>query len=274
MNATVKGTPTGIPGQRRVEHIMGMPIGIDVRGPDVDPAALDRAFAWLRWVDATFSTYRRDSEISRLNRGELAAADVHPDVRAVLARCAELREETNGYFDVEAALLWQWERVGDDALRLGAVDPSGLVKGWAVERAARLLEAAGAGAYSVNAGGDVRVRGCPTPASAWRVGIQHPTLRDKVAAVIAATDLAIATSGAYERGAHIVDPHSGQPAGGVLSVTIVGPDLATADAYATAAYAMGRHGPAWTTRLVGHGYEAMTILDDQTVLSTPAFPAL
>ncbi len=208
MNATVKGTPTGIPGQRRVEHIMGMPIGIDVRGPDVDPAALDRAFAWLLWVDATFSTYRRDSEISRLNRGELAAADVHPDVRAVLARCAELREETNGYFDVEAALLWQWERVGDDALRLGAVDPSGLVKGWAVERAARLLEAAGAGAYSVNAGGDVRVRGCPTPASAWRVGIQHPTLRDKVAAVIAATDLAIATSGAYERGAHIVDPHS------------------------------------------------------------------
>lgn len=93
-----------------------------------------------------------------------------------------------------------------------------------------------------------------------------------MAAVVVATDLAIATSGAYERGDHIVDPHSGQSPSGLLSVTIVGPDLATADAYATAAYAMGREGPSWTARLVSAGYEAMTILDDQTVLSTPAFP--
>jgi len=253
---------------------MGMPIGIDVRDPEVDPGVLDRAFAWLRWVDATFSTYKPDSEISRLNRGGLALRDAHRDVRAVLARCAELRAETGGYFDMGAALLAQWERVGDVALRLGAVDPSGLVKGWAVERAARILEEAGARAYRVNAGGDIRVRGRPSPASGWRIGIQHPSLRDKVAAVIEATDLAIATSGAYERGAHIVDPHTGRPPEGVLSVTITGPDLATADAYATAAYAMGREGPAWTARLVARGYEAMTILADQTVLSTPAFPAM
>jgi len=118
------------------------------------------------------------------------------------------------------------------------------------------------------------VRGRPSPASSWRIGIQHPTLREKVAAVIEATDLAIATSGAYARGAHIVDPHTGRPPDGVLSVTIVGPDLATSDAYATAAYAMGREGPAWTAQLVARGYEAMTILADQTVLSTPAFPAI
>jgi len=263
-----------LPGHRRVEHIMGMPIGIDVRDPAVDPAALDAAFAWLRQVDALFSTYKADSEISRLNRGELALADAHPDVRAVLTRCAEARVETDGYFDSGAAFLMQWERVGDVALRLGTVDPAGLVKGWSVERAARILEAAGARAYSVNAGGDIRVRGCPAPASGWRIGIQHPTLRDKVAAVVESTDLAIATSGAYERGAHIIDPHTGRPPEGVLSVTIVGPDLAMADAYATAAYAMGRAGPAWTARLVGRGYEALTILDDETVLSTPAFPAV
>ena len=253
---------------------MGMPIGVDVRDPAVNPGALDRAFAWLHWIDATFSTYKPDSEISRLNRGDLALPDAHPAVRAVLARCAELREETGGYFDSEAALLAQWERVGNVALRLGAVDPSGLVMGWAVERAARLLEQAGARHYSVNAGGDIRVRGRPSPASGWRIGIQHPTVRDKVAAVIEATNLAIATSGAYERGAHIVDPHTGRPPDGVLSVTIVGPDLAMADAYATAAYAMGREGPAWTARLVALGYEAMTIRDDQTVLSTPAFPTV
>src|SRR5579871_6023706 len=96
------GTPTtrGWPG--RVEHIMGMPISIDVRDPEVDPDAIERAFDWLRWVDATFSTYRPDSAISRLNRGELALDEVHPDVRAVLARCEELRLETHGYFDIHA----------------------------------------------------------------------------------------------------------------------------------------------------------------------------
>lgn len=251
---------------------MGMPIRIDVRDPDVDPTALDHAFDWFRWVDATFSTYTPDSVISRLNRGEATLSDAHPDVRAVLERCAEVCQETDGYFDIHSAMLAQWERVGDVALRLGAVEPAGLVKGWSVDRAARILEAAGTRNYVVNAGGDIRVHGCPAPATCWRVGIRHPLQRDKVAAVVVATDLAIATSGAYERGDHIVDPHSGQPPNGLLSVTIVGPDLAMADAYATAAYAMGREGPSWTARLVSAGYEAMTILDDQTVLSTPAFP--
>ena len=253
---------------------MGMPIRIDVRDPDVDPAALDRAFDWFRWVDTTFSTYTSDSVISRLNRGEMTVSETHPDVRAVLARCEEVRQETDGYFDIHSAMLAQWERVGDVALRLGAVEPAGLVKGWSVDRAARILEAAGAQNYVVNAGGDIRVRGGPAPATGWRVGIRHPLQHDKVAAVVVATDLAIATSGAYERGDHIVDPHSGQVPSGILSVTIVGPDLATADAYATAAYAMGCEGPSWTARLVSAGYEAMTILDDQTVLSTPAFPKL
>ncbi len=256
---------------RRVEQIMGMPILIDVRDTEVDPAALDRAFDWLRSVDATFSTYKAASAISRLNRGELSLADAPPEVRAVLARCEELRVETNGYFDARAP----FRAAGSSApgvLRVaGGIDPSGLVKGWSVDRAAALLDEAGARNYHLNAGGDVRVRGHASPGQRWRIGIQHPLLRGKVAAVVVASDLAIATSGAYERGEHIVDPYTGRAPAGVLSVTIVGPDLATADAYATAAYAMGRAGPAWTARL--SGYEAMTILADQTVLSTPAFPS-
>ncbi len=268
METILSDAPRGL---RRVEHIMGMPIIVDVRDPDVDPAALDRVFDWLRVVDATFSTYRPDSDISRLNRGELTLAGAHPDVLAVLERCEQLRVETNGYFDIRAPFLSRQETGADAAHPPGVGDPSGLVKGWSVDRAARILDAAGALNYCINAGGDIRVRGYPAPAPCWRVGIQHPTLRDRVAAVVTANDLAIATSGAYERGAHIVDPRTGQVPTGVLSVTIVGPDLATADAYATAAYAMGRAGPAWTARLAG--YEAMTILEDQTVLSTPAFPA-
>jgi thiamine biosynthesis lipoprotein len=244
---------------QRVEHVMGMPVVVDVRDPDVDDAALDRMFEWLRFVDATFSTYKADSEISRINRGELSIENAHPDVREVLDRCEELRHETNGYYDARP--------VSADVL-----DPSGLVKGWSVDRAAAILDEAGARNYAVNVAGDMLLRGRAIPDDSWRVGIQHPTERDKVAKVVAANDLAVATSGAYARGDHVLDPHTRRAPEGVLSVTITGPVLATADAYATAAFAMGVQGPMWTARL--RGYEAMTILADETVLSTAGFPAV
>jgi thiamine biosynthesis lipoprotein len=247
-------------GVRRVEHQMGMPILVDLRDEDRDSAgALEQIFAWFSWVDATFSTYKQDSEISRLNRGELALESAHREVGWVLARCETLHHETNGYFDIHAA--------SPDRL-----DPSGLVKGWAVDRAAAILDAAGLRNYAINAGGDIRLRGRPIPEAIWRVGIEHPHEHDKVAKVIEATDLAIATSGEYARGQHVLDPHTRRPPTGVLSVTITGPDLATADAYATAAYAMGEtRAINWTARL--QGYQALTILTDGRVLSTPGFPS-
>jgi thiamine biosynthesis lipoprotein len=127
-----------------------------------------------------------------------------------------------------------------------------------------LLDAAGVREYVVNAGGDMRLRGT------WRVGIQHPVEREAVAAVVEATDLALATSGEYARGRHVLDPHNGAPPSGVLSATISGPDLATADAYATAALAMGASiAPHWVARLRGYG--ALLILEDERMLSTPSF---
>ncbi len=244
------------PGVRRVEHVMGMPVVVDVRDEEVDESALVDVFVWLRWVDATFSTYKEDSEISRIDRGELPLADAHPEVRAVLARCDELRAETGGYFDVRA------ERA--------RLDPSGVVKGWSVDRAAAILERAGARNYAVNAGGDMRLHGRAVPAWCWRVGLQHPLRRDALAGVIETGDLAVATSGAYERGNHVLDPHTGCPPQGILSVTVTGPELATADAYATAAFAMGSiRAQHWTARL--RGYEALTILADGRMLSTPRF---
>jgi thiamine biosynthesis lipoprotein len=241
--------------EHRVEQVMGIPVGIDVRDEAIGPAALDRAFAWLRTVDAAFSTYRADSEVSRLNAGTLTRAQASPAVRAVLERCSALRAQTRGCFDVRAR---------------GPLDPSAFVKGWAVEEAARMLADDGARNLCVHAGGDVRVRGERAPGLPWRVGIQHPRRRERVAAVLRTSDLAIATSGAYERGAHIVDPRTGEPPEGVLSVTVLGPDLGTADAYATAAFAMGAEGPAWTAGL--DDYEALTILSDGRVLSTRGVP--
>jgi thiamine biosynthesis lipoprotein len=246
-----------LPGLRRVEHVMGMPIVLDVRDEEVDEAAVDAMFDWLRWVDAVFSTYKEDSEISRLNRGELALGDAHPEVARVLERCEQLRGETDGYFDVRAASP-------------DVVDPSGLVKGWSVDRGAAMLDAAGLRNYALNAAGDMRLRGRAVPELCWRVGIQHPIERDKVARVIETTGLAVATSGEYARGEHVFDPHTHRPPEGILSVTITGPELATADAYATAAFAMGaERATHWTARLRGH--EAMTILADGRVLSTPGF---
>jgi len=251
----VAGASTAI-GVTRVEQIMGMPIVVDVRDAE-NPAALEPLFDWFRFVDRTFSTYRPESEISRLDRGEISSANAHPYVREVLARCDELKVETNGFFDVSARSE-------------GRLDPSGLVKGWSVDRAAAIADGLGWRNYAINAGGDIRLRGGALPARVWRVGIQHPRSRHEIAAVVAGDDLAVATSGAYARGEHVVDPHTHRPPEGVLSVTVVGPDLGTADAYATTAFAMGKAGPRWTAQL--QGYEAMTILADETVLSTGGFP--
>jgi FAD:protein FMN transferase len=235
-----------------VRHIMGMPIGIDARDADAD--AVEAAFDWLREVDAIFSTYREDSDLSRLDRGELTLAECRPELDEVLTRCLALERATGGYFSVRAA---------------GRLDPSGFVKGWAVEGAAERLAAAGAARFCIDAGGDVVARGRPAPDRLWRVGIRHPVELDRLAAVVAVEDLAVATSGEYERGPHILDPHTGLPPEGLVSVTVVGPDLAVADAYATAAFAMGAGGPAWTATL--DGYDAMCVTSDRRVLATPGF---
>lgn len=235
----------------QVEHVMGMAVAIEIRD-EIPSGAVERTLTWFRHVDRVFSPYRSDSEISRIARRTSTRQLTSPAVRAVLAQCDRLRALTGGFFD---------------PLATGRLDPSGFVKGWAVERAVELLEQAGATRLAVNAGGDAVVRG-EVP---WRVGIQHPIERERLAAVVELRDAAIATSGAYERGSHIINPHSKRPAEGLLSVTVLGPDLGFADAYATAAFAMGHSAPQWLATV--EGYEAMAILQDERVVCTPGFLA-
>ena len=132
------------------------------------------------------------------------------------------------------------------------------MKGWSIDRGARLLALAGARNFCINAGGDVLARGEAAPGRPWQIGIRHPQIPDKMAAVVAGCDLAVATSGAYERGDHIVDPKSGRPAADLLSMTIAGASLGYADAYATAAFAMGEAGVDWMSRLAGYSGLAIT----------------
>jgi thiamine biosynthesis lipoprotein len=219
-----------------VGGVMGTTVSIDVRDADVPLTALEAALATLRELDARFTTYRDDSEIRRLERGELDLQAAHPDVREVLAACTVLRVESDGAFD---------------AWRDGSLDPSGYVKGWAAERAADVLRRFGARRFGLNLGGDVICAGEAAPGVPWRVGIRHPGGADVMAFVLGVRDRAVATSGSYERGDHVVDARTGRASGDWRSITVLAADLATADAIATAALAMGGPGPAWAARRPG-----------------------
>ncbi|MEV7206446.1 MULTISPECIES: FAD:protein FMN transferase [unclassified Streptomyces] len=224
---------------------MGTVFSFDVRGgePAAVRAALAEAVAGLHRADEVFSTYRDGSEISRLARGELTVEACAPEVAEVLELAAEAERVSDGWFST---------RYG------GRLDPTGIVKGWAVERAARRISAvvAGASGVSVNGGGDVQLLGTPGTARPWRVGVSDPLRPGGLAAVVSAAgaaELAVATSGSAERGAHVVDPRTGRSAvTDLLSVTVVAPRLTWADCWATAAFAMGaRDGLRWLESLPG-----------------------
>ncbi|MER6525145.1 FAD:protein FMN transferase [Streptomyces sp. NPDC001508] len=248
---------------RHAEEVMGTVFSFDVRGgePDAVRAALDEAVAGLHRVDEVFSTYREDSQVSRLARDELAVADCDPEVAEVLALGAEAERLSEGWFST--------------AYR-GRLDPTGIVKGWAAERAALRIAAAGVSGVSVNGGGDVQMLGVPEPHRPWRVGVADPLRPGGLAAVVSTTGvdrLAVATSGTAERGAHIVDPRTGRTAvTDLVGVTVIAPRLTWADCWATAAFAMGsRAGLDWLESLPD--VEALLITAGDEVRCTEGLPA-
>lgn len=240
--------------QRQVQHCMGTVFSFDVRRPGVDRIELDAIVRWLHWVDDTFSTYRPDSQISRLDRGEITLAACASEVGEILERCQQLEIETGGYFSARAG---------------NRLDPSGLVKGWAIERASAMLAAVGSTNHCVNGGGDVRCVGSAAPGRPWRIGVADPLHAGALVGIASGHDFAVATSGNAERGAHVLDPHTGTSPAALASVTITGAELGTVDAYATAAYAMGSAAAEWVSGLVG--YEALIVNADGTGWTSPGF---
>lgn len=244
-----------------VEQIMGLPVSVHVRGEgargaDV-AAAVERVFAELREVDALFSTYRPDSEVSRIDAGTLAPADAGPLLHEVFALSVIARERTGGLFDVHLPSAGGRRRY----------DPSGLVKGWAADRAARHLVALDDLDFCLNAGGDV-VMGCGRPdAEPWRAGIEDPREGGTLLGVLERRDGAVATSGTAARGAHLVDPRDGSSPHALLSVTVVGPSLTWADVLATAAFVRGEDAVDWLRGQVD--YAAVAVHADGRVTRTP-----
>jgi len=147
------------------------------------------------------------------------------------------------------------------------------VKGWAIERASDMLTAAGSENHIVNGGGDVQCLGQREPGVPWRLGVAHPLRPGLLACAVTASDdtFAMATSGTAERGVHIYDPIAGRPAEGFASITITGPRISLADAYATAAFAMGPAAREWVESLAG--YEAFAITPSGSVWRTSGFSA-
>lgn len=243
-----------------VEQIMGMPVSVHVRGPGARGAGVAAAaalvFAELREVDALFSTYRPHSQVSRIDAGTLALADAHPLVRQVCELAVLARARTGGLFDVHLP-------IGDRRV----FDPSGLVKGWAVERASRHLARLEAHDFCLNAGGDAVVGCWDAAATPWRVGVQDPRSSDALLAVIERGDGAVATSGTAARGEHLVDPRDGSRPAALLSVTVAGPSLTWADVLATAAFVRGADAASWLRGQLG--YEALVVHADGRAERTP-----
>jgi thiamine biosynthesis lipoprotein len=227
---------------------MGTVFSLDIRDPGNWDHAVQDVVSWLHHVDRVFSTYRPDSDISRIRRRELRVADAHADVALVLDLCAAVQTGTGSCFT---------------AMPDRILDPTGLVKGWAIERASDLLRRHGSPNHAVNGGGDLQVAGGSAPGRPWRVAVADPHERSRVLTVVTGRDLAVATSGTSERGSHIVDPSTGRAARGYASATVAGPALTYADAYATAAFVMGAQALRWAGTVPD--YETLLVAEDGAI---------
>jgi thiamine biosynthesis lipoprotein len=232
---------------------MGMPVSLALRGRWADTPVADRAWenalSSLRTVDEIFSTYKPDSWISRLGRGEVSVEDCPDVVAEVLDLAEQARAASGGAFDV-------W-RAGRE--ETGGFDPSGVVKGWAVQRAIAAFDHLDDTDICLSAGGDLACVTRQQTASPWQIGIEDPHDPTRVIAVVPVVNGAVATSGLAHRGAHIIDPRTGATPSGFASVTVISDNLTWADIDATAAFVMGAPGVSWLT---ARGRSGLVVMAD------------
>lgn len=225
---------------RETAIIMGMPVVAEIVGADA--AALQKVFDYFVSVDERFSTYKPNSEISKINRGEIKPDKYSDEMKEVFALSEKTKKETGGYFDITRPD--------------GLIDPSGTVKGWAIHNAAKLVENMGYKNYFLDIAGDIQSSGVDAQDKEWTIGIRNPFKHEELVKVLRPQGRGVATSGTYIRGQHIYNPHEPeQKLQEVVSLTVVGPNIYEADRFATAAFAMGRGGIVFIEQLPGfEGY--------------------
>ena len=241
----------------RVERFIqtwGTVIVVDAAADDLDESALniavDKVEEFFLEVNENFSTYIPTSQVSMLRTGSMEIDEASADVLEVWNLCGYARQLTLEAFDP-----WAVD---------GGFDPSGIVKGWASEKAAEMLAADGATQVLINAAGDLVLRG----GAPWQISVTAPNDAQKALKTFDVVDGAVATSGDYERGAHIRDPHTGLIAIGARSASVIGPNCAIADALATALMVDGRDAQKWMGReeLSEYSYWVLN-RDDETAWS-------
>jgi thiamine biosynthesis lipoprotein len=243
---------------RATKDIMGMPITVDIADALATEEGLEEVFSYFIAVDKRFSTYKPESEIMRINRGELVKEECSDDMREIFKLAEKTKKETGGYFDIKKSD--------------GTLDPSGVVKGWAILNAAEMLRLRGFEDFYVDAGGDIASNGKNAEGEEWNVGIRNPFNRDQIVKVIYPRGSGVATSGTYIRGQHIYDPHAPNAViDDIVSLTVIGPDVLEADRFATAAFAMGMKGLEFLERLPG--FEAYAIDPQGIATMTSGFDA-
>jgi len=248
---------------RRARPVMGTVASIHVHDPgdlDLVNAAIDEVLAELDRLEDMFSTYRATSEISRVNRGELELTACSPEVIDVLDSCTWLEQMSRGAFDVRPKGL------------AGPIDPAGFVKGWAAERASAALTRHGLLNWYVSVGGDLLVSGEPVTGGPWRIGLADPHVAGQVRATVEIESGAVATSGTAERGAHLWDRRQDRPADAFASLTVLGPSLTWADAFATTVFVMGTDGLPWLEGF--ETYHAVGIRHDGSLVTTSALAGM
>jgi len=232
----------------RTQHeieVWGTILFLDITSQVDLKIAIEQVNQYVHHIDEVFSTYKENSVISQLRRNEITIEECSSEVIEVWNLCDHIKELTQGAFDPWAVV--------------GGFDPSGLVKGWAADNCAEILQQAGAQHIQINAAGDLSLRGGFTPDKPWTIGVINPDNRLEILQTFEIQDGAIATSGTYERGAHISDPHTGMIAIGAKSATVLGPNGAIADALATALMVAGRDGAIWFTSKELSEYSAWVI---------------
>lgn len=251
-------TPLGVAHTQAEIEVWGTVVFVDVASQTSSKDELEigirKVRDYVHHVDEIFSTYKSTSTISHLRRKVIEIDGCSEEVREVWNRCGYARDLTGGAFDPWAVA--------------GGFDPSGLVKGWAADRCCEILQSHGAQHIQINAAGDLSLRGgnfVEGEVIPWVIGVVNPENTEEIVQVFNIMDGAIATSGAYERGAHILDPHTRLIAIGAKSATVIGPDGAFADALATALMVDGRDGAGWFTYPELTDYSAWVIDRNENV---------
>ncbi len=207
---------------------MGMPIIVEIVGYQSE-SDLEAVFSYFESVDRKFSTYKNDSEITKLNKKIISNSELSEEMKEIFRLSELTTKETFGYFNIKKPD--------------GSLDPSGIVKGWAIHKAAKILEKRGIKNFYIEAGGDIEVRGLNENNDLWKIGIRNPLKTEEVIKVLCLSNAGIATSGNYVRGSHIYNPIKPLSAPEeIISISVVGPNIYEADRFATAAFAMGKQG--------------------------------